>query len=109
MQQTSGNYVDELRRRVVLSPILSGVLGVSIQVVENADLTKADGVVEGFTQQNGQHSVFLCMLKEDKKELGDGGSDPSTQAGLSAARAWVQPRVRDFHFLFIRKAHSLIP
>ena len=109
MQATSGHYTHERSRRDTLVPILSGVIGFNIQVVENPDRTKANGIVEGYTQDRLQHSVFLCMLKEDKKEFGDGGSDPSTQAGLSAARAWVQPRVRDFCFLFFRKAHSLIP
>jgi hypothetical protein len=32
----------------------------------------------------------LVLLKEDKNEIGDGGCDPSTQAGLSAVRFWVQ-------------------
>jgi len=92
MQATSGHYTHERSRRDTLIPILSGVIDFNIQVVENPDRTKADGIVEGYTQDRLQHSVFLCMLKEDKKEFGDGGSDPSTQAGLSAARAWVQPR-----------------
>ena len=108
MCAASGNYADELTRRGALTPILSGVIDFNIQVVENPDRTKADGIVEGYTQ-DGEHNVFLCMLKEDTKEFGDGGSDPSTQAGLSAARAWVQPRVCDFCSLFFRKAHSLIP
>ena len=108
MLASSGSYADELCRRVKLTPILSGVLGFNIQVVENADRTKADGIGEGYTQDR-EHSVFLFLLKEDKNEFGDGGSDPSTQTGLSAARTWVQPRVRDFCFLFFRKAHSLIP
>jgi hypothetical protein len=106
MQAASANYRNEKCRRETLSPILNRVLGFNIQVVENDDKTKADGIVEGFTEQG---VVYCFLLKEDKNEFGDGDSDPSTQAGLSAARAWVQSRVRDFYFLFIRKAHSLIP
>ena len=109
MQKTSGNYVNELSRRRKLTPILSGVLGFNILIVENDDKTKADGIVEESVQWGTMRRPFLVLLKEDKNEFGDGGSDPSTQAGLSAARAWVQPRVRDFYFLFSRKAHSLIP
>jgi hypothetical protein len=106
MRQASGNYDDELCRRRTLTPILSSILGgFNIQTIENDDRTKPDGIVEGSTP----HGVFFYLLKEDKNELGDGGSDPSTQAGLSAARTWVQPRVRDFYLLLIRKAHSLIP
>jgi len=105
MQATSANYPDERSRRKILNPILSRVLNFHLQVIENDDETKADGTLEGFVQQ----SALLFLLKEDKNELGDGGSDPSIQAGLSAARSWVQSKVRDFYFLFIRKAHSLIP
>jgi thiamine kinase-like enzyme len=36
----------------------------------------------------------LLFLEEDKNELGDGGSDPSTQTGLSIARCWAQDKVR---------------
>lgn len=55
----------------------------------NDDKTYADGVVELITE--GRH--ILLLLKEDKNEFRDGGSDPSTQAGLSAARHWAQSRV----------------
>ena len=104
MKAASANYKDEQTRRSKLTPILSSVLDSNITVIENDDKTKADGSLEGFTQQN----AFLFLLKEDKNEFGDGDSDPSTQAGLSAARSWVQPKVRNFYFLFIRKAYSLI-
>ena len=108
MQNASGNYANELCRRKTLNPILSSVLGFNIQVVENEDKMKSDGIVEGFMQSNDHHT-FLFLLKEDKNELGDGGLDLLTQAGLAAARTWVQPRVRNFYFLFIQKAHLLIP
>ena len=105
MQAASASYATEQRRRTRLNPILEGILKVRMPVIENNDKTKADGTVEGI--QNG--NVFLLLVKEDKNEFGDGGSDPSIQVGLSAARSWVQPDVRDFHFSFIRKAHSSIP
>jgi hypothetical protein len=41
-----------------------------------------------------QGSVLL-LLKEDENEFGDGGCDPSTQAGLSSARHWVQSKVSE--------------
>jgi serine/threonine protein kinase len=102
MQATSAHYADEQSRRIALTPILSDVLDGTIQVIENNDRTKADGTLEG--SRDGK--LFLLLLKEDKNEFGDGGSDPSTQAGLSAARTWVQANVRDFYFLFIWNAHS---
>lgn len=102
MQATSAHYADEQSRRNELTPILSDVLDGTIQVIENNDRTKADGTLEG--SRDGK--LFLLLLKEDKNEFGDGGSDPSTQAGLSAARTWVQANVHDFYFLFIWNAHS---
>ena len=42
---------------------------------------------------------FSCLFEEDKKEIGDGGSDPSTQAGLSAAHSWAQKEVYDSHLI----------
>jgi hypothetical protein len=52
--------------------------------------------------------LFLILLEEDKNELGDGGSDPSTQTGLSLGRAWAQAKVLNLLIaLFI--AHSFIP
>ena len=107
MQAASGNYHDELVRRGTLTPILGRVLHFKIPTVENDDGTKPDGIVEA--EGRATEDMFLCLLKEDKNEFGDGHSDPSTQAGLSAARSWVQHKVRDFYFLFIRKAHSSIP
>jgi len=104
MQATSATYADEQHRRIALIPILNGILGCNIQVVENNDRTKADGTLEGFTKGG----VFLLLLKEDKNEFGDGGSDPSTQAGLSAARSWVQSNVRNLYFLFGKLIHSFL-
>jgi hypothetical protein len=105
MQATSANYPDELTRRATLTPLLNSILGCNIQTVENDDGTRPDGILEGHTLLG----MFILLLKEDKNELGDGQSDPSRQAILSAARTWVQAKVCDFYFLFIRKAHSLIP
>jgi hypothetical protein len=33
------------------------------------------------------------LVREDKREVGDGGCDPTIQASLSAARLWCQPEV----------------
>jgi hypothetical protein len=95
MQAASATYQDERTHRMKLTPILKRVLNANIQGIENNDRTKADGTVEGIKDQNG----FLLALKEDKNEFGAGGSDPTTQAGLSAARSWAQLNVRDFLFL----------
>jgi hypothetical protein len=105
MRQTSAIYVDERSRQRTLTPILDSILGCKIQAIKNDDGTNPDGILEWHTPQG----TSVGAVKEEKVELGNGGSDASTQAGLSAPRTWVQPKVCDFYFLFIQKAHSLIP
>jgi hypothetical protein len=56
-------------------------------MILNEDKTNPDGIVEKVDNL----ARWLLLLKEDKNEFGDGGSDPSTQGGLSAARSWAQP------------------
>ena len=82
-------YPNENARRDALTPLLRGILDVDIVTMLNEDKTSPDGVVElGKTPARS-----LLLVKEDKNEFGDGGSDPSTQAGLSVGRCWAQPRV----------------
>jgi hypothetical protein len=89
MKASSAIYTTEAERREVLTPLLCRILGVNIQMIQNADLTIPDGIVEVGTNE----ARSLLLVKEDKKEFGDGGSDPSTQAGLSVGRCWAQSRV----------------
>ena len=89
MQAASAIYESEEKRRKVLAPLLCAILDVNIQTILNEDKTNPDGIVEMVKNM----LLFLTFLQEDKNELGDGGSDPSTQAGLSVARCWAQPRV----------------
>ncbi|KAG5634558.1 hypothetical protein H0H81_001534 [Sphagnurus paluster] len=88
MKASSAIYPTEEKRRAELTPILCKILGVDIQTILNDDKTNADGVVE-LLRAVGR---FLIFLKEDKNEFGEGGSDPSTQAGLSTGRSWAQPK-----------------
>ena len=86
-----------------MTPLLSAILGVNIQ----KNKTNADGVVELLAQSGS----FLLYLEEYKNEIGDGGSDPSTQACLSGARYWAQHRVYESHIfslLFFLTVHSLV-
>jgi len=76
-------YTNEEQRRAALTP-LRKILGFNI-----SDKTTPDGIVEMVIGV----LLFLILLEEDKNELGDGGSDPSTQAGLSLWRAWAQAKV----------------
>ena len=95
MKAATAIYESEEKRRKVLTPLLCAILDVNIQTILNEDKTNPDGIVE--VTKNMLHSLIL--LQEDKNEFGDGGSDPSTQAGLSAGRCWAQPRVCQIHFI----------
>jgi len=89
MTAATAIYPDEKTRTARLTPLLGDILKVNIQTIMNEDKTYADGTVE-LVSEGG---CFLLLLKEDKNEVGDGGCDPSTQAGLSAARHWAQSKV----------------
>ena len=93
MKAASAIYESEDKRRKVLTPLLCAILDVNIQMILNEDKTNPDGIVEVVKNM----LLFLIFLQEDKNEFGDGGSDPSTQAGLSAGRCWAQSRVRQIH------------
>ena len=86
-------YESEEKRREELTSFLCAILDVNIQTILNEDKTNPDGIVE--VMKNMLH--FMILLQEDKNEFRDSGSDPSTQAGLSAARCWAQPRVCQIH------------
>ena len=89
MKAASAIYASEEERRAALTPLLCDILNVNIQMILNKDKTNPDGIVEmalGIL-------LFMIFLKEDKNELGDGGSDPSMQNGLSTARCWAQDTV----------------
>jgi hypothetical protein len=93
MKAATAVYESESERRKVLKPLLCAILEVNIQTITNEDKTSPDGIVEVMINR----FLFLSFLQEDKNEFGDGGSDPSTQAGLSAGRCWAQPRVCQIH------------
>ena len=65
--------------------------------IVNLDLTSADGAVS-VTLIGDIHETVAILQAEDKREFGEGGSDPSTQAGLSMIRNWVQHNVRVLGF-----------
>jgi len=92
MKASLAIYENEDERRNKLTPLLCDILGVDIQLIQNEDKT-TDGIVELVTK--GWRSLLL--IKEDKNEFGEGGSDPSTQAGLSAGRSWAQNKVNISH------------
>ena len=58
----------------------------------NRDLTVCDGTMTTTPGFPIIESVAF-LFREDKREAGDGGCDPTIQAGLSAARFWTHDGV----------------
>ncbi|KAK2464712.1 hypothetical protein APHAL10511_003288 [Amanita phalloides] len=87
MKAAAKSYTSEDKRRSELTKFLPDIIGQPIELAYNSDNTRPDGMVRHQTQAWGP---AVILLKEDKNELGDGGSDPSTQVGLSYARTWAQ-------------------
>lgn len=98
MKAASAIYKSEQQRRKALSPLLCAILDVNIQSILNDDKTNPNGIAEMVKNM----LLFLIFLEEIKNEVGDSGSDPSTQAGLSAGRCWAQPRVSLQNFIILR-------
>ena len=98
MMAVSAIYASEEERRAALTPLLCAILDINIQTIMNEDESSADGVVELSTELGS----VLLYLQEKKNEFGDGGSDPSTQAGLSVGCYWAQAKVyhSSYHFCF---------
>jgi hypothetical protein len=104
MVATSRIYANESIRRTALKTILSELIGFPISLEGNNDNTRPDGMVKCKTLCGSA----LLLLKEDKTELANGHSDPSTQAGLSYARAWVQSDVSEHHAYFATLLRSFL-
>ncbi|KAF8322894.1 uncharacterized protein EI90DRAFT_3130658 [Cantharellus anzutake] len=90
MKAATAIYKNEKKCREVLGPLLCNIVQVNMQTIQNYDKTTPDGIVE--LETHG--SPFIILLQEDKNEFRDGGSNPSTQAGLSIVhlfflRLWV--------------------
>ncbi|KAF8316230.1 uncharacterized protein EI90DRAFT_3173059 [Cantharellus anzutake] len=84
-------YRSEEERRLKIKPILGKIIGRSLLAVRNDDFTAPDGSVMG--SHPGPASYIL--VNEGKKEIGDGGSDPSTQAAFSFLRRYQQEEAQD--------------
>ena len=86
MIAASAIYASAEERRAALTPLLCAILGINIRTIMNQDETSAD-------ELSTELGSILIYLQENKNEFRDGSSDPSTQAGFSAARYWVQHKV----------------
>jgi hypothetical protein len=83
-------YLSEASRRDQLKSYLQNVIGHPLVFISNADRTAPDFVA---LSPVGFHQAYL-VVGEEKNELGDGGSDPSTQAPLSYAQIYRQADVK---------------
>ena len=83
MEDRHNGHNEGLRKR------LRHILEVEVHEEPNLNGTKPDGVV---TLQIGDARIAFLIL-ELKRELGEGGCDPTTQGGLSMKRSWIDPTV----------------
>jgi hypothetical protein len=95
MRKSSAIYEDEGQRTAMLRSLLEDALGITILKRVNADGSNPDGVYEA--ELRGSKIKVILVLLEHKNELGDGGSDPSRQAGLSFSRFACQGDVCFHH------------
>jgi hypothetical protein len=87
MQAASGIYNSEEARRHAVEDPFGQIIGIPIARIVNSDKTSSDGMMEVQLSVEAQGILELAalVLKVDKREFRDGGSDPSMQCGLSIA------------------------
>ena len=93
MASASGIYEKEDHRKPAIFPRFVTALSTGMTKVVNLDLTSPDGAISLLLMGNIHETVAL-LLAEDKREIGEGGPNPSIQAGLSMIRLWAQDNVR---------------
>jgi hypothetical protein len=78
---------DDIRRKAHEN--IGHILGTPILEVQNPDNTRPDGVI---MVELGKTSIPYVFL-ELKREIGEGGCDPTSQASLSMKCSWVHKEV----------------
>jgi len=68
---------------------LGEVLNADIEEEANPDKSKPDGVI----MVDGGSIQIPCVFLEMKREIGEGGCDPSSQGGLSMRQSWIHREV----------------
>jgi hypothetical protein len=92
-------YSSEDERRDAFLSHLNQAIGHTFLTLSNSDKTQPDGVVPLNPASLDVQSfrlvadAILLALREDKNEIGMGGSDPSVQGVLSTRRFWALPQV----------------
>lgn len=89
MHMSSTLYALESARAPEYRRLLTRILQVPVHPEPNDDGTSSDGV---YMVDLGEVRVPI-LITELKRELGDGGCDPSIQAGVFMRRAWIQRNV----------------
>lgn len=67
---------------------ISEVLGETVLEVPNPDGSRPDGVI-----MINDNTDIPCVVIEMKREMGEGGCDPTSQAALSMRRSWIHNSV----------------
>jgi hypothetical protein len=91
MASASGIYEKEELRQSAILPHLSAALSIGMTKVVNLDRTSPDGAI--IVTLTSIPETAPLLLDEQKRDFGDGASDPSIQAGLSMIRCWAQRNV----------------
>ena len=78
-------YKHEDKNRGEVHKRMGKILGTAISEMQNPDNTRPDGLIT--VELDNIH--IPCALFELKREAGEGGCDPTTQASFSMRRAWI--------------------
>lgn len=93
----------EVPRNAEIRTRLTRILELPVHEEPNTDRTCADGV---HMIKVGDVRIPLLIM-ELKRELGEGGCDPSTQVGITMRRSWIQGDVSLFMSLLVLFSQSL--
>lgn len=74
---------------MIKTQLRKALLKILVNVEADDDETEVDDIFK-MTINTAQ---FMTLILEWRQELGKGGCDPSTQAGLSMKRAWLESTV----------------
>jgi hypothetical protein len=89
MQTLSSIYKKEDAYREKVRRDIARILDTTILEMANPDNTRPDG----FIMAELGNTPIPCALFELKREAGEGGCDPTSQASFSMKRAWIHEAV----------------
>jgi hypothetical protein len=109
MDRSSAIYDNEEHRRQAIIADLRDATSRDMPCVVNFDKSAADGTAAAKTPVETGYQLAALSIREDKNEIGDGGSDPSTQASLSYGRFWAQHDVCPSNLYSLMLTHRALP